>query len=321
MALKKNLHYWIESLKNPEPVVDKFYVVDKVIVNNEEFIQMIEKLRKLIADYCRENSEEILYKIYKIILSVEGIEYTEFVAFWKVLDISFSVFRKFQEDKKIEVLKIILKEYCSKRLNLYEKLGYSSVTIQALYDSGVSRKKGSSGIDKIISLLLGVFGKAFHAKSIKKILNNNICYFLPDMGDEKLFRKFCNYFSIRYQFGQTHQNKLPDIVVKIDGHFLIIEAKHIKETGGAQDKQVNELIQFISYSEELEFIHYLAFLDGIYFNEFINPRGEKIKKQVEDIENSLSSNPNNFFVNTFGIKKIFEDLFNLLSKTKYKNSE
>jgi hypothetical protein len=315
MALKKNLHYWIESLKNPEPVVDKFYVVDKVIVNNEEFIQMIEKLRKLIADYCieknREKSKKILYKIYKIILSVKEIEYTEFVAFWKVLDISFSVFKKLQEDKKIEVLKIILKEYCSKRFNLYEKLGYSSVTIQALYDSGVSRKKGSSGIDKIISLLLRVFGKAFHATSIQEILNNNICYFLPDMGDEELFREFCNRFSIRYQFGQTHQNKLPDIVVKIDGHFLIIEAKHIKETGGAQDKQVNELIQFISYSEKSEFIHYLAFLDGIYFNEFINSRGEKIKKQVEDIVNSLSSNPNNFFVNTFGIIKIFEDLFNL----------
>ena len=54
MALEKNLHYWKESLKNPEPVEDEFYVVDKVIVNNEEFIQMIEKLRKLIADYCIE---------------------------------------------------------------------------------------------------------------------------------------------------------------------------------------------------------------------------------------------------------------------------
>jgi Txe/YoeB family toxin of Txe-Axe toxin-antitoxin module len=320
MELEKNLHYWEESLKKPEPIVDEFYVVDNVIVNNEEFIQMIEKLRKLIADYCREKSEEILNQICELILSVEEIEYTEFVAFWKVLDISFSVFRKFQEDKKIEVLKIILKEYCSKRLNLYEKLGYSSVTIQALYDSGVSRKKGSSGIDRIIHLLSEVFGTPFHAKSIQEILNNNICYFLPDMGDEKLFREFCNCFSIRYQFGQTHQNKLPDIVVKIDEHFLIIEAKHIKETGGAQDKQVNELIQFISYSEESKFIHYLAFLDGVYFNEFINPRGDKIKKQVEDIVNSLISNPNNFFVNTSGIKKIFKDLFNLY-KTKYKNSE
>ena len=315
MALEKNLHYWEESLKNPERIVDDSYVVDNVIVNNKEFIQMIEKLRRLIADYCRENSEEILKQICEIILSVEEIEYTEFVAFWKVLDISFSVFKKFQEDKKIEVLKIILKEYCSKRFNLYEKLGYSSVTIQALYDSGVSRKKGSSGIDKIIDLLR-VFGNPFHAKSLQEILDNNICYFLPDMGDEELFKEFCNYFSIKYQFGQTHQNKLPDIVVKIDGHFLIIEAKHIKETGGAQDKQVNELIQFISYSEKSEFIHYLAFLDGIYFNEFINPRGEKIKKQVEDTVNSLSSNPNNFFVNTSGIKKIFEDLFNL-SKTNY----
>ena len=42
---------------------------------------MIEKLRKLIANYCRENSEEILKQICEVILSVEEIEYTEFVAF------------------------------------------------------------------------------------------------------------------------------------------------------------------------------------------------------------------------------------------------
>ena len=96
-----------------------------------------------------------------------------------------------------------MKLFCQlKKLNILNlwHLGYSSVTIQALYDIGVSRKKGSSGIDKIIHLLSVVFKESFHAKSIQGILDNNICYFLPDMGDEKLFREFCNRFSIRYQF-------------------------------------------------------------------------------------------------------------------------
>jgi len=116
MALEKNLHYWEESLKEPEPIVDDSYVVDNVIVNNEEFIQMIEKLRKLIADYCRENSEEILKQIYEVILSVEEIEYTEFVAFWKVIDISFSVFKKFQEDKKNRGSKNYIKRVLLKKI-------------------------------------------------------------------------------------------------------------------------------------------------------------------------------------------------------------
>jgi hypothetical protein len=47
MALEKNLHYWEESLKNPEQIVDDSYVVDNVIVNNEEFIQNDRKVKKV----------------------------------------------------------------------------------------------------------------------------------------------------------------------------------------------------------------------------------------------------------------------------------
>jgi hypothetical protein len=49
---------------------------------------------------------------------------------------------------------------------------------------------------------------------------------------------------------------------------------------------------------------YLAFLDGMYFNEFVDPRTPKIVEQVRQIRTHLKSNAGNYFVNTYGLEKI-----------------
>jgi len=317
MRLKRNTKYWQVSLTNPEPVVDEYYTFDKVIVEDKKLIQKVERLRELIISYCvilgrsKKTAEKILDEIYTIITSIRRIQYTEFVAFWKVLDMSFSVFRKLPNQKVI--LAEILEKYCLRRRQLYDKLGYSNVTVQALYDSGASRKKGTAGIIKILDLAKKILGlkEDEHFATIKEIEAYSRGYFLPDRGDKRLFKLFCKKFNIAYQFGRDHQGKEPDIVLKIDDHFFIIEAKHIKESGGAQDKQIVEAIEFIKYSERLKFIHYLSFMDGIYFNNFIWALPEnntKATRQKKDIEKYLEENPNNFFVNTAGLREIFKDL-------------
>jgi len=124
---------------------------------------------------------------------------------------------------------------------------------------------------------------------------------------------FAKKIGITYSFGKDHQDKEPDIVLKINDKFFIIEAKHIKESGGAQDKQIVELIEFIRYSEELENVHYVSFMDGVYFNNFSWAKeGDetKVNKQKKAIEEHLTNNPKNFFVNTSGLLSLFEDLKN-----------
>ena len=319
MALKSNIEYWIISLKNPEPIFDEYYIFDEIIVEDKDFIKNVEKLRELITAYCvilefeksKEIADKILDEIYKTITSTDKLQYTEFVAFWKILDISLSVFLKLPNKKA--VLAELLKQYCLRRKKLYDRLGYSNITVQALYDSGASRKKGTAGIKKVIYLASEVFNfkrEDVYLKTMEEIKTSDIGYLLPDR-DEELFRNFCSEYKIVYRFGEEHQGKVPDIVLKINNHFIIIEAKHIKESGGAQDKQIVELIEFIKYSENSEFIHYLSFMDGLYFNNFICIQLEKnsrASKQKEDIEKYLKTNPKNFFVNTAGLKEIFEDL-------------
>ncbi len=318
--MKNNKSYWEMSLKNPEPETDKYYISDEIIVDNPKFTKEIERLRELIRSYCeiaekdKNSASEILDEICKKVMSVDKIQYTEFIAFWKTFDMSYSVFKNLPE--KRQILEKLMVRYCERRCKLYDSLGYSYITVQALYDNGVSRKKGSSAINKLTDILKETFKNISHINSLDT-LNVPIGYFLSDSKDKQLFVKFCNKLNIKHEYGTGNQAKQPDLVLKVKNDFFIIEAKHIKEGGGAQDKQVGELIEFIKYSENSDKIHYVAFLDGGYFNNFIKANktiDSKINMQKRDIELFLDKNKNNFFVNTEGLRTLLKDLFDANNK-------
>jgi len=317
VVLRENMYYWNVSLTHPEPLLDDYYIFDDIIVNDQNLIDKIKQLRLLIITYCEmakideDVTSKILDKIYNIIISIENIQYTEFVAFWKSLDLTYSVFKDFKNSPKlINILKDILKRYCEKRIELYNSLGYSNITVQALYDAGASRKKGMAGINKLEDLVKSRFKDVVHAKDWNSLKNTKIAYFLPDSKDENLFKEFCKRYNIQFEFGKNHQGKEPDMVLKVNQDFFIIEAKHINESGGGQDKQIVEVIDIINNSESSNKIHYLSFLDGLYFNEFSHGdiTNNKINNQKRDIEEALKNHENNFFVNTCGFRTLLNDL-------------
>jgi len=100
---------------------------------------------------------------------------------------------------------------------------------------------------------------------------------------------------------------MPDFLIKHEADIFIVEHKHTKEGGGGQDKQINEVISLISFSENNPKIHYISFLDGIYFNLFANTKylsKGKISNQLKNIKQNLNRNKQNYFVNTAGFKKL-----------------
>jgi len=158
VELRDNFYYWNESLKYKENIFDNSYFINQIIVNDEELISRVEKLRDLIVTYCvlkeeQRDTEAVLQKIFNSILnlieSTEQIQYTEFVAFWKTLDISYSTFKDYSDEEKKDILKSILELYCENRRKIYDRLGYTNTTVQALYDAGASMKKGKLGIKKL----------------------------------------------------------------------------------------------------------------------------------------------------------------------------
>lgn len=327
MKLKDNIIYWNLSLKNLEPILDDYYIFDKLIVGDKVLIERADKLRELIITYCvllekeqeETESAEIIFKdIHNILTSVNNIQYHEFIAFWKVLDISYSVFIKLKEQENI--LKQILRKYCEKRRRYYDKLGYTNVAIQALYDVGSSRKKGNAANIKIENLIKSNFTGAVSISSTSELGQFSVAYFFADRGGKSLFEKSLKKYNIKYEFGDSHQGKICDVVLIVQNHVFLIEAKHVKEGGGAQDKQVAEVIEFIRYAEENNRVHYIAFMDGVYFNKFAGDiRSTKVKKQKQDIEKYLDNNKNNYFLNTSGLIELFKDLPDTSNLSKWTN--
>jgi len=310
MGLNENISYWDFSLKNEEPIEDDYYVFDEIIINRPLFIKQVENLRELIVKFCSslntENEEKILDDVYSIIDSTDNIQHHEFVAFWKVLGTTFSTYGSFKKEKKRERLKELLIKYCQMRMKIYDNLNYSNITIQALYDKGASRRTGIAANKKIIDLLDAYFENIFEVRSLDEFENNDISYFrLEKKTGKDILDDFCKKIQITKPISEKSFN----ITIKIKDQIFLIKTKNMKEAGGSQNSKIVELISFIEHSEESDNIHYVTFLDGIFFNRF----GDKLitgktKSQKELIEKTLNKNKNNFFVNTNGLKLIFKDL-------------
>jgi len=317
MSLQRNVKYWRYSLEHPEPLADSYYTADYVIVNKSEVRASINKLRQAITSYhyfrgqsgtkAMKTRNQLINDIFHLLQNKPYIQYSEFVAFWKVLDISFSIFKNFSKKDRGKILRDLLNEYCQRREDLYSQIGYSDTTIQVLYDSGRSRSKGQTGTTKIYDLIYQTIGDKIDLAQISSEddLGKSNFVFVPT---KKLFGKFIETFKLKYKFGKTYPGKIPDVIFKICNHLFIVEAKHIKEGGGKQNDSIVELTQFINQKENFSNIHYLSFMDGIYFNLFNTSTQQKIKAQKEEIGKALSANPNNFFCNTKGFKELLKDL-------------
>lgn len=318
MALRSNKHYWEFSLNHPEPVGEVYYRRDEIIINDEAFLAKVAELRELVSTYCTLRNLEVdapllnkvLASIDSLLMNTSNIQYTEFVAYWKCLDLTFSVYKSIaDESQRHEMLRQALDAYCGQGRTLYDRLGYSHIVQQALYDSAKSRTQGTSGLQKLQDILQQSVGTLPEAHTIEEFETATACWFVPSTDQHDSFLQLMRGLEANYPFGQAHQKKIPDLVVKLGNVVLVIEAKHIKEPGGAQDKQIGELIRFVSQREPRKSpVRYVAFLDGLYFNILAQSQGDtKAVQQRRAIEAALRKNRRNYFVNTAGLVHLLQD--------------
>lgn len=341
MPLKGNIFYWEHSLEHPEPEVDEEpYIHDKIIVDDVGYRAGVDRLRDLITTYCTLDTinetvpssmqnegdsqlstcseslvgmrQKILEEIDKLLKEIKNIQHTEFVAYFKCLGMSHSIYRKLDAPARLAVLKKVLGSYCERRRKRYDQLGYTHVIQQALYDSAASRTQGSAAKQKLRQLIeqvsreLGV--PIQEAGSPPELTQSESGCSFYAVNSKKGFEELREKEQFTYAYGQESQGKIPDLVIKIRDRLFILEAKHIRESGGAQDKQISELIKFIGQNESKP-ISYVAFLDGSYFNKFSNSEApKKVRNQRDAIESTLKKYPNNYFVNTAGLCALLTDL-------------
>lgn len=322
MSKINNLKLFEFSLNNPEPIIDKFYlkngnlIISKNPKNSTELMQQNIDLLESISAYSfakkiksPSTARTALKKILKIIKN-KNINYSEFVSFWSVLDISHSIFCKMSDKEKLKILKSITEKYIELRHGIYSTYGYTPTTLQVSKDAKAHKESGNLGIYKVSKILDSCGFKKTNNESIKKFISGKKKYIESDKRGKKLFKDLLEYYKIDFKWSSKKENKMPDFLIRYRNNIYIVEHKHMKEKGGGQDKQINEIISLIGQSENNEKIYYVSFLDGIYFNLFTNKTLNKgrVLSQLNNIKENLKNNKQNYFVNTAGFKKLLKKL-------------
>jgi len=317
-----NIEIFEFSIENKEPYIDKYYVKNnKPIITDKgnklnKLMEANTKISDNISAYeiaIKAKNIEMQNTILKnIIFALEttGINFSEFTSYWATKDISYSIYKKIlkTESSKMEFLKDMIPEFIKNRHLLYKIHGYSFSTLQAINDSKAHKGNGNAGNKKITELFEKYGFSYFKSNDISEFDKKDKIFICPDKTDKDLFKKILEQYKINFDWSKNHENKQTDFLFKVDAKIFIMEHKHMKESGGGQDKQMSEIINFISHKDDG--IHYISFLDGIYFNIIADKsiiKGKSFEQKKSIIQN-LTGNKQNYFVNTKGFIELIKNL-------------
>ena len=323
MKLIDSIKLFEFSLKNHEPIIDEFYLKSGNLIISADLQKPTDLMKKNFDllesisayNFAKKNNDRatikrVIKKILEIVKS-KNINYSEFVSFWPIVDISYSLFNKMTSDEQSKIIKNIVEKYIELRHNLYLSYGYTPTTLQVGKDAKAHKENGSLGIYKVSKILNKAGYKKANAEKLKSFISQKGKFYIEsDKRGKNLFRHLLSFYKIKFLWSKKKEQKMPDFLIKNNENIFILEHKHIKEGGGGQDKQINEIISFIGFGERDPKIHYISFLDGVYFNLFTNKKylnKGKILNQLKNIKKNLKRNKQNYFVNTAGFKKLLKE--------------
>ncbi|MBL4699429.1 MAG: hypothetical protein JKX70_11415 [Phycisphaerales bacterium] len=306
------------SKGNPEPNIDEAYENERLIIttNPGESNQLMAANRgvlDLITAFkiCENQGDteacERHIKGMLPLLKIKGMNFSEFASYWSTLDVSHSVYIGYSNERKILFLRRSVRKYIENRHNIYQSHGYTFSTLQVKADAHGHKRHGGSARSKMEKIFIA---KGFIRLSDVNLLTKDCqnIFSFPDK-DRFVFKKALELWGSDFVWKKQEKGKIPDFIIVTNGHLYIGEHKHMKESGGGQDKQMLELISLIEQDETNSNVHYVSFLDGIKFNKLMNStRRGKALTHRESIQGRLASIPQNYFVNTAGFQALLSDL-------------
>jgi len=309
-----NIELFNECLQNRVPNIDRIAreALNKKIIpfekddysellaRNYELVELLQEYNNLNVHGDFSRNVEIISKIDEC-LKYEGMNLCPFSQYLMVHDLTYDIYLK---ELSFDEKKYIIDCYIEDRHQMYLNHDYSNIIFQVMNDNYSHKRKTVIGVEKIKRACqdnnISHFDGNFDAETF---------YLLPDSGGKELFKQALQKYHIRFEFAGAHQDKMPDAFIKYNNVFIIVEHKKMKSTGGGQDKQITEIIDFIKYGERD--VYYVSYLDGILFNQLIDPpRRRKIFRSKQDILNHLQNNPYNYFVNEYGFNKLLNNISN-----------
>ncbi|MBQ8367760.1 MAG: hypothetical protein IJX43_01735 [Alphaproteobacteria bacterium] len=309
MALNTNQHYFDISINSPEPL-DLRYAHLNWDADIDAYVETTQKIKELLATIktlkdMHKDADDIYVALYRLLMT-DLASKSELNCFINACDCTTGVLKQECNITNLNLFKYVVDLYLLHR-------DFTDLTpkewIQALIDKGSSRADGKIGECKLVDIATAqgfVFVEdwaGFMAEPLAVTVFKKGVFDISNI-KEKL--------GVNLQFNA--QNKMLDLILKKDDMYVFLEAKHMKECGGSQDKQMKELIDIIKTDTGSNKIKYVAFLDGFYSNLLLrnikNPAAKNAKtpNQQRDINEALARNQNSYWLNTAGFKQFVHDL-------------
>lgn len=297
--MKDNLEYLEYSCNNPEKLDERYMNLKKNDL--DKYVEFTNKIKSLLNDIRKDRFVD--EKKFTILLNLITDSYgskNEFNCFINACDSTVGTIKN-----NPETLKQIVELFFRYRNG---EISADPVHIQSLIDKGSQRALGIVGQQKIVEIAQNFGFEYTNDPNVFLKNKNSVSYYKKEL-KEKIIPEI--------DFGS--QNKDLDIILKSGDKYFFIESKHIKECGGAQDKQIKELISLIKTKmPENTFI--VSFLDGVFSNEILNSEifsvltnkakiiKNKIEQQQLEILENLHKNKSAFWLNSVGLVEFFRDL-------------
>lgn len=313
-ALPNNVELLEECIHDhPEPIADPAYAKDFQIITadpkknnslmtaNRELLDCITAYGKVMKLQEMAAADKIITEMMRL-LETPGMNNSEFTSFWECRDVSFSLYQKgLSAKEKRKFLHDVSAVYLSDRHAMYQAHGYTATSLQVKADSFAHKRTGEQGGAKMRDI--------FHSLKLSLVgnLGEDDGFLFTDKKGKSAFQAWVKGAKVGFLWSQNHKGKMPDAGIQIGKLFFVVEHKHMKETGGGQDKQIVEISEFVAQQEMVPHVHYVAFLDGILFNQLFSPLAtSKLAVQKNAIYAALRANPSNYFVNTWGFKQLMQ---------------
>lgn len=305
MAKKKknNAKLLAYCLKEHELLADPHFgemnpfIITESKAEENDLMEAYKRLNEFIVCYkvaMDDNDEESKRKnLKKIIekLKHTNINYAEFPSFWSAVGGTFSIYKKMSGSEKKEFVKQALEIYIDKRYNAYCNHGTSPVILQVICDSYAHKRNSNYAIDKVKQRLIDKRYEHFDAEGMSakeacvEFLGKDNVFKIIRSSKDTFYPAFLEHIKEKSEFWYGRRNKAPDFVIKKNKSLYIVEHKHLKEGGGGQAQQMDELIEFIFQKPTNSSLHYVSYLDGYYFKTLINKESERVKIQKGEKQN------------------------------------
>lgn len=278
--------------------------------SNELVIRYLSTIETHLKDLNHNIDDPNIVSILKLILKelyTKGMNLSPFCQYFNIHNITYSIFMSLNEEKQISVLKYMVYNYINSRHEIYLSHGYSNIVLQVMSDNYSHKRKGNYGANKIADILK-IIGIKNLLNCKDKTFNNKLFFLLSDKTGKEKFKDFAQKNNVRLSKEGKETEKYPDALIRIGDNYFIVEQKNMKEKGGGQDKQTEEITDFINRKPELNDLHYITFVDGVFFNQIDKNAKAKTHQQYNDIISCLKKY-NNYFVNSYGFTKLINDYY------------